>query len=125
MRSVQRFLFLTTLLASAAAAEAQPITAAGQPAQLDIRAAGERSIRVTLKPISVKDDFPLNPAVAARPYPAPALSLREITGPMRRKIGTLTIDIRPPLTLDRHERRRPAGPGSRLRNGRQPLVQAG
>ena len=76
------------------------ITAAGQPAQLDIRAAGERSIRVTLKPISLKEDFPVNPAVAPRPYPAAALSLREIAGPVRKTIGTLTIDVRPnPLTL--------------------------
>ena len=74
---------------------AQAVTAAGQPAQLDIRAAGERSIRVTLKPISFKEDFPVNPAVAPRPYPAAALSLREITGPVRKKIGTLTVDVRP------------------------------
>ena len=74
--SAQRLLFLGALLATPAAASAQRITAAGQPAQLDIRAAGERSIRVTLKPISAKEDFPLNPAVATRSYPAAALSLR-------------------------------------------------
>ena len=61
-----------------APASAQGITAAGQPAQLDIRVAGERSIRVTLKPLTFKEDFPVNPAVATRTYPAPALSLREI-----------------------------------------------
>jgi hypothetical protein len=88
------------LLVNSTAAEAQPITAAGQPAQLDVRAAGERSIRVMLKPLSVKEDFPVNPAVASRPYPAPALRLREITRPVRKTIGALTIDIRPnPLTL--------------------------
>ena len=38
---------------SAASARAQPITAAGQPAQLDVRAAGERSIRITLKPVEL------------------------------------------------------------------------
>jgi alpha-glucosidase/alpha-D-xyloside xylohydrolase len=97
---VQRFLFLFALIAGPAAAYGQAITAAGQPAQLDIRAAGEHSLRVTLKPTSFKEDFPVNPAVAPRPYPPAALRLRELTGPVRKKIGTLTVDVRPgPLTL--------------------------
>src|SRR5688572_30598730 len=100
MRPVQGVLLVGALLAMPASADAQRITAAGQPAQLDVRAAGERSIRVTLKPVSLKEDFPVNPAIAPRPYPAPALSLREITGPVRKKVGTLTIDVRAnPLTL--------------------------
>jgi hypothetical protein len=82
---------------SAGAAQAQPITTAGQPAQLDVRAAGEHSLRITLKPLSMKEDFPVNPAIADRKYPPPALSLRELTGskPIRKKIGRLTIEIRP------------------------------
>ena len=99
MRS-RRVLFLVALLASPAFAEAQRITAAGQPAQLDVRAAGERSLRVTLKPVSVKADFPVNPAIATRPYPAPALSLREITNPVQKKVGAFIVDVRPnPLTV--------------------------
>jgi len=80
------------IAASAAQAQSQSITAAGQPAQLDVRAAGERSIRITLKPVSVKEEFPVNPAVVDRKYPAPALSLRELTGsrPIRKKIGALS-----------------------------------
>ena len=82
------------------AAHAQSITAAGQPAQLDIRAAGEHSIRVTLKPVSVKDEFPPNPAVVARKYPSPALSLRNVTRVVQRKVGRLSVEVRPnPLTL--------------------------
>ena len=46
--------------------QAQQITVAGQPAQLDIRAAGEHSIRITLKPLSYKEDFPSTPALADR-----------------------------------------------------------
>ncbi len=100
MRRVQRVLFLIALLTGPAAADAQQITAAGQPAQLDVRAAGERSIRVTLKPVTFKEDFPVNPAIALRQYPAPALSLRELTGPVQRKVGGLTVDVRPnPLTV--------------------------
>jgi alpha-glucosidase (family GH31 glycosyl hydrolase) len=73
---------------------------AGHPAQLDVRAAGERSIRVTLKPVSFARDFPDLPSVATRPYPVPALSVRQITKPLQRKVGTLTVEVRAnPLTL--------------------------
>ena len=54
---------LALVLTADRAATAQQITAAGQPAQLDIRAAGDASIRVTLKPLSFKNDFPEHPAV--------------------------------------------------------------
>jgi alpha-glucosidase/alpha-D-xyloside xylohydrolase len=100
MRAVQPILFLFALLAGPAAASAQEITSAGEPAQLDLRVAGEGSLRVTLKPLSFAADFPVNPAIAPRTYPAPALRLREITKPVQAKVGTLTVDIRPnPLTL--------------------------
>src|SRR5687768_3410184 len=100
MRSVRRLVFLVAFIAGPALAAAQAVTAAGQPAQLDIRAAGERSIRVTLKPLTFKEDFPVNPAVATRTYPAPALRLREVKGPVSKTVGALTVDVRPdPLTL--------------------------
>ena len=92
--------FALALACVAAPAQAQSITAAGQPAQLDIRAAGDRSIRVTLKPVSFKDDFPAHPAIVDRKYPAPALSIRELTRPRRVRVGALNVDVRPsPLTL--------------------------
>jgi alpha-glucosidase/alpha-D-xyloside xylohydrolase len=75
--------------------QAAEITAAGQPAQLDIRAAGEHSVRVTLKPINFEPDFPFTPALAERAYPAPAISLREINAPVRAKIGNLNVEVRP------------------------------
>ena len=34
--------------------------------QLDIRAAGDGSLRVTLKPLSLTSDVPANPALADR-----------------------------------------------------------
>jgi alpha-glucosidase (family GH31 glycosyl hydrolase) len=96
-------LYLTVLLVGAInvpSVDAQPITTAGQPAQLDVRAAGDRSIRITLKPASFKDDFPVNPAVVARSYPSPALSLREVKGRVQRKVGALSVEVRTsPLTL--------------------------
>ena len=73
--SVRYLAIVTTLLAllpaSGRPAAAQQITAAGQPAQLDIRVAGDESIRVTLKPVSFKDEFPNHPALAERKYPPP------------------------------------------------------
>lgn len=92
--------WLLLLCLSSASAQAQTITAAGQPARLDIRQAGERSLRITLKPLGVEEQLPDNPAVAARTSPRPALSLRAVSGPVRKKIGALAVEIRPnPLSL--------------------------
>ncbi len=100
MRSIHRFLPLIGLLAVAGAGHAQQITSAGQPAQLDIRAAGERSIRITLKPISFTDDFPVTPAVATRIYPAATLTLRALPRTVKRKVGNLNVEVRPnPVTV--------------------------
>ena len=80
--------------------KSQIITSAGQPAQLDIRVAGSNSIRITLKPVSFKEDFPVTPALAERKYPAPVLSLRTVTETINKKVGALHVQIRPdPLTL--------------------------
>jgi alpha-glucosidase (family GH31 glycosyl hydrolase) len=93
-------LVLAALLTSASLAQAQQITAAGQPAQLDIRQAGDVSLRVTLKPLTFKGDFPQTPVVVDRKYAAAIVSLREIARPVRRKAGALTIEVRPaPLTV--------------------------
>ena len=97
---LQCFAILLVAILGAARVDAQPITAAGEPAQLDVRAAGERSLRITLKPVSFREAFPVNPAVVARPYASPALSLREVTRPVRRAVGALLVEVRPnPLTL--------------------------
>ncbi len=74
--------------------QAQQITSAGEPAQLNIRAAGENSIRITLKPLSFKDDFPFNPAIVSRDYPAPAISITELNKPIKKKIGKLLVEIK-------------------------------
>jgi len=86
--------------AHATAVQPVPITAAGQPAQLDIRAAAERTLRITLKPLTFKGDFPATPAVLDRSYPAPALTVRELTKPVQRTITGLAVEVRPnPLTV--------------------------
>src|SRR5262245_22444320 len=100
MRVVHRLLIQFGILSLPALLPAQQITAAGQPASLDLREAGPGSIRVTLRPLSFRNEFPENPAVAERSYPRPALSLREITQPVRKKVGALNVEVRPnPLTV--------------------------
>src|SRR5262245_44615401 len=95
-----RLAALVVAALSSAPAQAQTVIAAGEPAELAVRAAGERSIRITLKPVGFTDAFPVNPAIAARPYTPPALSLRTVTEPVRRKVGALSVEVRPdPLTL--------------------------
>ena len=99
-RLLQRVAILLVALVGATRVDAQSVTAAGEPAQLDVRAAGERSIRITLKPVGFKDAFPVDPAVVARRYPTPALSLREVARPVHATIGPLSVEVRPhPLTL--------------------------
>ena len=99
IRLASSSLALLCLLAGSPA-RAQPITAAGQPAQIDIRAAGERSLRVTLKPLSFTAPYPSHPAIVEREYAAPALTARSLASPMRRTVGALRVELRPdPLTL--------------------------
>ncbi|MEJ7766341.1 MAG: TIM-barrel domain-containing protein [Chitinophagaceae bacterium] len=79
---------------------AQNITVAGQPGQLDIRAAGEHSIRVTLKPVSFTETFPYTPALAERGYPVADISVRAINSSIQKKMGALQVEVRPrPLTV--------------------------
>jgi alpha-glucosidase (family GH31 glycosyl hydrolase) len=100
MRIVRHLTIIVLLVSGSVTARAQPITAAGQPAQLDIRLAGDHSIRVTLKPVGLKEDSPANPALAERRYPSSAISLREITRPVHRKVGSLSVEVRAnPLTV--------------------------
>jgi alpha-glucosidase (family GH31 glycosyl hydrolase) len=92
---------ITIALAASRAGVAQQITAAGKPAQLDVRVAGPHSIRVTLAPLGVAGQLPFSPAIAARQYPAPALSLRSVTTPVRKTIGAVVVRVSPnPVTLD-------------------------
>src|SRR5688572_4111502 len=92
--------FLALAFLASSPVHAQRITTAGQPAQLDVRVAGERSIRVTLKPTSYAPNFPSTPVVAQRTYPAPIISLRQIASPVSRRVGNFNVQVRPnPLTL--------------------------
>lgn len=99
-RSSHLSLVVAVFLGLTGSVNAQPLITAGVPAQLDIRQAGEHSIRVTLKPVDFKEDFPFTPALADRNYPKPLVSLREVIKPIKKKIGELNVNIHAnPLTL--------------------------
>jgi len=81
-------------------AGAQPLTIAGMPARLLIRAAAAHSLRITLKPLSYSGDEPFSPALVDRPYPAPVISLTELSAPVTRTIAGLRVEVLPsPLTI--------------------------
>src|SRR5262245_44183848 len=88
-------LSIPVLLVISYSAHAQKIQTSGQPAQLDIRAAGTHSIRITLKPVSFPGTFPYTPAVVEKNYTAPVISLRNISKPIKRKVGNLIVEVLP------------------------------
>ena len=93
---------LGAILAVAAANPvfAQEIVAAGKPAQLDVRVAGDHSLRITLKPVDMKAPYPSSAGVVDRQYPSPAISLRSLARPVRRKVGSFEVSVAPqPLTV--------------------------
>lgn len=77
-----------------------PILAAGLPAELRVVASGPHSVRVTLRPETLIGALPENPALAARPYPPPAISMNQLAGALRKRVGGLDVEVRPgPLTV--------------------------
>jgi alpha-glucosidase/alpha-D-xyloside xylohydrolase len=97
---MKKILLLLAVLRVALPCGAATIRSAGKDAQLDIRSSGEHSVRVTLRPLGVKDELPHTPALVERAWPAPLVSLREIEGPVEREVGGLRITVRPePLSV--------------------------
>lgn len=101
VHSALAFASALTLGAGSLTAQVTPITRGGEPVQLDIRVAGEHSVRVTLKPIRFQEEFPFTPALAAgRTYPDPAITLRQIGGVVERRVGNLQVSVRTrPLSI--------------------------
>jgi len=75
-------------------ADAVPIMTAGKPAELNIRAAGEHGIRVTLKPLDFAPEFPLNPALLEQ-NEAPLLRLRDLDEAKEIKTNGLKVSLKP------------------------------
>lgn len=89
------------MLCSPVLVTAQKITSGGQPATLEIREAGDNSVRVTLLPASMKGEIPHTPLLAeGREYPAAKIKLGRIIKPVTETVGGMRIDVTPqPLTV--------------------------
>jgi alpha-glucosidase (family GH31 glycosyl hydrolase) len=93
-------LVLLFFLITSVCVQAQQITVEGQPAQLDICMAGEHSIRITIKPLSFKEEVPFSPALSEQKYPAPAISIRSIKKVIKKPVGEFLLEVSPkPLTI--------------------------
>jgi alpha-glucosidase (family GH31 glycosyl hydrolase) len=93
-------LALALIALTGESAASQQLTTAGKPARLDVRLAGERSIRITLKPIDYAGDVPFTPAIVEGKAPAPALSIRELARAVRKRVGAFDVEVQPePLTV--------------------------
>lgn len=116
-------LALTCLVAFEASALAAQITRNGEPAQLDVRPAGEHGVRVTVRPLSFEAALPWSPSlVPGLDFVAPALSLRQIDSPVERQVGALTVRVRHRADSERTEA---YGPLSRHAGGGRFLSDPG
>ncbi|NCF92387.1 MAG: hypothetical protein GWQ05_15735, partial [Verrucomicrobiaceae bacterium] len=81
--------------------KATPLSLGGS--QLDIRAAGEAAVRVTIRPIDSIKEFPYTPALIQREYPQPVITLQKLDSnfkPRTAKVGQLTVEVTAnPLTV--------------------------
>jgi len=97
---IRKFILAVILFFSTHLLYAQQITTNGKPAELDIRQAGEVSVRITLKSLSFDKKFPFSPALAEHRYPDPVISLREISEPVKKQVGNLQVEVQPdPITV--------------------------
>ncbi len=95
-----RFTILMICLFCSAALQAQPIMVAGQPGRLEIRVAGEHSLRITLKPAAFKGDYPFTPALATHKYPPPFISVAAVGRRISRTAADLRVVVAEnPLTI--------------------------
>lgn len=93
------------LLAVVNEGRAEQVLAAGQPARLEIRRAGEQSLRVTLMPARVSAGFPATPVLAPRDYPDPQPSSTLLSGSALHAAGCAPLESSP----ERPSRYRPLG----------------
>src|SRR4051812_45572493 len=99
MRIASRTLAIAVFTAGRILA-AQQITTDGHPARLDVRAAGDRSVRISLRPVAIGDSAFATPALADRSYAAAAISVRSLTKPVTATVAGLKVEVRPnPLTV--------------------------
>jgi len=74
-------------------ANAQQISIGGRPSQLDISKAGQRGIRITIKPLNFKRQIPYNPALAEMKINPAEISIHSVNIPVKKSIGNLVVEI--------------------------------
>jgi alpha-glucosidase/alpha-D-xyloside xylohydrolase len=104
--SLAVFTAVAMLLFAFGEVHAQKVMSAGEPATLEIRAAGENSVRVTLMPLSMKGVIPATPLLAeGRSYADPVLRITSISKPVAVNTGNLRVEVTGlPLTVSVSER---------------------
>lgn len=102
LRACLALIPVLTVGAPSVRAQAAPLLRDGEPVRVDVRVAGEHSVRVTLKPLSFEADLPFTPALAAdRSYGDPVLSLMAADAPVEGQVGNLHVTLRPdPLSAE-------------------------
>ncbi|WP_197531244.1 glycoside hydrolase family 31 protein [Posidoniimonas corsicana] len=120
-----RVSFLALLIGSivvGGVAGAEPLEVDGRPAQLDVRAAGEHAVRITLRPVDAPFQTPFTPAlVEAEAEAKPVISVQQVEEPITEQVGALQVEVRPaPPTVvvrdgDRLVQRLTFDDGGRLR----------
>jgi alpha-glucosidase (family GH31 glycosyl hydrolase) len=76
--------------------KAQAIKVNGKPGKIEIREVEENCVRITLKPSGYLPELPYTPTLADnRKYPAPVITLNEISRPVKKLVGNLNIELTP------------------------------
>lgn len=88
----KRWIIIVYLLSAFCVANAQQLVVGGRASQLDIRKAGEKSLRITLKPLTYPESFPYSPALAEKEYAPPVVSLKQSTT-LKKIAGDFKIEI--------------------------------
>ena len=97
---VKCILLIGYLVAAQWVAHSQQLVVAGRPSQLIIRKAGEKTLRVTLKPLNYSKDFTASPAIVERKYESPILVVNnekeqeKVTGNFKISIKQNPLSIR-------------------------------
>ena len=97
------FLIGLGVVAGAMASAAEPVLWKGQPAELQIQAATEHSVRIVLREVvqgHTSTIPPQNPAFLPKSWRSPVAAIRELDGPATVPVGTMTVRISSsPLTV--------------------------
>ena len=95
MAYTPRITFILILVVMLLPACSQRVTTLGKSAKLEIREAADNGIRITLKPIEVKEEFPYNPALAEREYPDAVISINYLRKVISKQVGKFTVQVSP------------------------------